>query len=490
MGMDRRKLIISITVGALLRAVALAQAPHQLNPLYLAEFPSVERVMAEIQGKDAHESALRQEAALRVLKQLLEDAAGPRLFRNQLTPDEQKLDGEYGFAQRRLAQQLNYPMGGYVADPKFRQEIFEHFGLKRALAQAENADAYYKAKQDARTAQQQQQGAPAAGAAGQPAWVNDPTRIAARRCLELGGGLMECLGRGMKAGIFGLLGVDTNAVGHAVHPKGIRMIGAYRGSGATLTFMEDTVSIDNCSKLVDLFDGYSVERVGNELAIRIANQPQPIAARLRLDGHILAPAAADVTGKMVVGYQNVAVSKRYADGSMVPGSAHMERRPISQLRMQHCVIGTLQPGQAAPPDKDMIGSTTDAVSLVFSMLSGPEKQKEAATHMQLVAPGPRLAGIYRSHDGLQIEFHSAGAVIDCKEAHVAASYVVSNTPGGLVINVHNGATPVTLTLQGDGSLLGSGEVTVNGRLVAGTSGSDVVFRPVSRSCAAGTLTAE
>lgn len=60
----------------------------------------------------------------------------------------------------------------------------------------------------------------------------------------------------------------------------------------------------------------------------------------------------------------------------------------------------------------------------------------------------------------------------------------------MIVNVHNGATPLTLTSQGDGSLLGSGSVEVNGRLVAGMNGNDVVFRPVSRSCAAGTLTSQ
>jgi hypothetical protein len=418
---------------------------------------------------------------------MLEDAAGSRWFHNQLSPGELKLDGDYGVAQQRLDQQLNYPMGGYVADPKFRQELFAHFGLTQSRAQADNANANYKARHDARIAAEQQQAA-AASKAGQPSWVNDPTSIATRRCLELGGSQGECLGRGIKAGLFGLLGVNTDELTNTLkgpEQRGLRLTGSYKGSGVLLTFGEGTVSINGCGKLVGVNDPYSVQKLGKDLAIRIENQPQPILAALRWDGEMSAPAAADVTGQVVIGYQNVVVQERYADGNIVPGSAHVEQQPIYTTKTQRCAIGPLRPGPPAPPDKDVIGTMADIFAALSDVADSPSGK--AASHVKVIPPGPRLSGVYAGRDGLKIEFHSAGAVIDCKEAHAAESYVVSNAANGVLVSLNNAAAPLTLTLQPNGSLLGSGSIEVAGRLVAGMNGDDVVFTPVTRSCSVGTL---
>jgi hypothetical protein len=469
-----------------------AKASHVLNPPYLNEFPSVDRVIKEVQGKDANDAALRQEAAFRVLKQMLEDAAGPRWFRNQLTSDERKLDGEYYLAQQKLAQQLHFPMGGYVADPHFRQELFTHFGLTQSRVQAANANAEYQAKHDARIAEQQPQAA-AASAAGQPAWVNDPTSVATRRCLELGGSPAECLGKGLKAGFFGLLGVNPDELAQnlgAPPINGLGLTGAYKSpSGVLLRFSEDTVSILGCGKLVGVNDGYSAQRLGNQFAVRIANQPQPLPAALGPDGKLSAPPAADITGKVIIGYENQLVQKRYtADNTIVPGSAHVEQVPVYALKTLRCGFGTLLPGPPEPPQKDAIASLVDVASMIFS---GPATHPSAgATPQNLIAPGLRMAGVYTGQDAFKIEFHSGGAMVDCKEAHVAEAYSVSNTRGEVLVTLRNAASPLTFALQPNGTLLGSGTIQVAGRLVTGMNGDTIVFRPVTASCTLGALVAK
>ncbi len=100
----KAKQLIFITAAALLLLAELgAQA---LNPPYLREMPSVERVLSDYQSADAPETAARQMGALLQLKKMIEDAAGPRNFdrRTGLTPDETRIRQDYYTAYYRISQ--------------------------------------------------------------------------------------------------------------------------------------------------------------------------------------------------------------------------------------------------------------------------------------------------------------------------------------------------------------------------------------------------
>ena len=63
-----------------------------LNPPYLKEMPTVDRVMKEVQVSDPKETSLRQIGAFRLLQKIITDMAGPRAFqRGQLTPTKSAL---------------------------------------------------------------------------------------------------------------------------------------------------------------------------------------------------------------------------------------------------------------------------------------------------------------------------------------------------------------------------------------------------------------
>ena len=93
-----RKLIVWIGFLPLISA-----APsYALDPAYLDEMPSVERVKADIQGKDDLDTRARQVGALLMLRRVVEDMAGNRRYQNQLTPDEIRIRNAYGEEGFRL----------------------------------------------------------------------------------------------------------------------------------------------------------------------------------------------------------------------------------------------------------------------------------------------------------------------------------------------------------------------------------------------------
>jgi len=117
--------------------------------------------------------------------------------------------------------------------------------------------------------------------------------------------------------------------------------------------------------------------------------------------------------------------------------------------------------------------------------SDAEKTRDEAK--KTTAPGPRLVGIYTSAGGLKMEFATDDVIIDCAQAHTRQKYSVQNTPAQILVAVQNGAVPITLTMQANGSLSGPASVNVNGKLVTDVTDQGVQFAPTSATCAVGTM---
>lgn len=106
------------------------------NPPYVSQFPSIERVKAEIKGTDALDTAARQMGAFWQLKTIVEQLSGFRRYRNQLTPDEARMIGLYAFGRDEAARPYTtFPDKGtvntkgsfYTYDEGFREELFARF---------------------------------------------------------------------------------------------------------------------------------------------------------------------------------------------------------------------------------------------------------------------------------------------------------------------------------------------------------------------------
>ena len=464
-----------------------AQPGQPMNPPYMNEFPSVNRVMKEIQGSSPQDTALRQTGAFRQLKQILQDSTGDRWLRNQLTPDETRIYGEYDVAYNTLGKQTNFPLGGYGTDPKFHEELFTRFSMPGVRAAYDKANAESLARHQqfvaANNPPASNAGAQPSTGRGNPALINDPTAVATRRCLELGGAELECVGKGFLDGIIGMTGIDPAKI-TAPARAGLRVTGSYKdNSGIQLVFGDDSVAIAGCGKLVTDGHGYTVGKIGSQLAIQIQNQPKAILLAFGPDGKLVGPGATDVTGRVIVGYHNVTMYKRYTkDNSIVPGSAYTERVPDYGPATTRCTIGPL-------PTAGSNSSAGNALMNVLETLdptkSEAEKARDAAKSE--TPPGPRLVGIYTSAGGLKLDFETDTVILDCAQAHARQKYTVQNTPAQILITVQNGATPISLAMQTNGSLSGPASVNVSGKLVTDVTDQGVQFALTSATCAVGTM---
>ena len=128
-------------------------APAVRNPAYVSQFPPVDRVRAEITGADPMDTAARQMGAFWQLQGILKELSGFRFVRNQLTPDERRLIGEYSAAYQAVSQPYaSYPdkakwyqmHARYETDDGFRNELFTRFLSPALLTQ------YQQTKRDTR----------------------------------------------------------------------------------------------------------------------------------------------------------------------------------------------------------------------------------------------------------------------------------------------------------------------------------------------------
>lgn len=441
-----------------------AAGSQNLNPAYLKEFPSPDQVMAQVKGGSAQDTAYRQLTALHEFGQMIVAMAGPRMAQNQLTPDETRLITNYFNAYTALAKSTTNPQDAYITKPDFTASLFSIFHMPTAQQLWETGNKM--------TASQQ------AGTNGQSTSLQastDPTTVAARRCVELGGSTTQCMGTGLSAGLQSLIGINTSSMTGAGTAR-LVVFGTYNAAGGLhFSFGDGSVDISPCGAMTRGGHTYSIQPSGSQYAIRIDNQPQPLLMTLGANGKMTGPATQDITGQKITGYEVVTNLK----------SGASTRTPVYGPDTEHCSIGTLSPGPAVAPDQGFMAD----LSGVLSMLSGAGSDGDAPKQI-LLPPGPRLIGTYAGAGGLKIQFQDASAVIDCAQAHVMAQYDVSNVSGAVTVAVKNGSAPFGLTLQSNGSLSGAGAAAVNGKLMTGLDGdSNPILTPTSANCTIGNLTA-
>src|SRR5687767_12455927 len=76
----------------------------QSTPASISQFPSVDRVKIELKGADPMDTAARQMGAFWQLQQIIKQMTGLRWTRNQLTPEEKRLIGDYSAAYQAAGQ--------------------------------------------------------------------------------------------------------------------------------------------------------------------------------------------------------------------------------------------------------------------------------------------------------------------------------------------------------------------------------------------------
>jgi hypothetical protein len=487
-------------VDAATQAAQPAGAPA-INPPYLVEMPSVDRVKSALQGANPDDILARQVAVFTYLPQIVTRMQDPnRSVRTPNTPDEQRVIAAYNLAAYQMMQayakshtpeQTNVfdkLHGRYEMDSKFFDQWFSALFSPEFRAAYDRVVSGKLANYQAHVDQERRdfekdKAQQAAAAKGQSQFVrNDPGTLAARRCVELGGSELECIGKGFTTGLFDLAGVNPNLAEGAAQ-AGLRMTGIYKGeSGFNVVFNDDSAGVNGCGKLIDAGHQYSVAKRGSQLLVEVQSEPQAFVLTLGPDGRLDGPGPIDVKGQIIVGYRKIWVERRrVSDNSVVPGSGHEEQEPIYAPKTERCTAAVLRP--TAPT-----GTVGSLVATVGGVASGQSAEQAVQNSTKdLPAPGLRMIGRYAAQGGLSVEFHAGATVLDCGEAHVARTYAVENTPSQVLVTVKNGATPFTLTVRPDGTLTSPGSTEVAGRVVTGSTDNAIVFAPRNARCSIGTL---
>jgi hypothetical protein len=499
-----------------------------LNPPYLSEFPSVDRVIQGMMAGSPSETVPRSIGALYQLSEVIQTLAQQR--GGGILPDEKRLLDAYnkaisdlitGGAQRLSGQKLDLASNPYHfnrTDPRFGFEgisvwvTFLSPTLQSQFAQIVGGNnPTYNAK-IAVERQNAMKGLKsdmeAAEAASKP-MRQDAGSVAMRKCMESGRSDMECLGEGMKVGIVDLAGGNPLAgILPEVNP-GLRLSGVYSAGTFNVQFDQSSVSV-GCGTLLSQAFPYSIQRNGAQLAVTIPISPKPLLLSFK-DGHLAGPGPIDVAGRVVVGgavsttstsYEaqtQTSTQQRQIDANDVPnysadavhqnGMEYTADTPVTSTtytavpvhhysvptapKTERCNVTTL------PPTASSV-----KISSALTQLLGTQASKSANT-----APGLRLAGTYAQPGGLTIEFRDDSATVECGEAHTAEAYWVLPSGNDLAVKLQNGATPLVLTLQSNGTLAGSGSVDIAGRRIVRSDNNDGLhnFVPINARCPVGVL---
>lgn len=474
----------------------------KFNPAYLSEMPTAERVMEAMKTGDPRETATRQMAAFEELMDVIKELSGPREFsRSGWLPDEMKILTEYSTAKYNLglASDKAWP-GAYKTgqtftdytpyhysrfDPRFGfRDIFiwqffsENLHSQYALLIGkDNANYAAHIAEEKRTSEAAlKANSQAAQTGGSPFVRNDPGTLAARRCVELGGSALECIGKGLWGGMLDMAGLPADTtISSGPSMSGVVMNGPYNGSsGLLINFAQNSVTVTGCGKLVPESLSYTLTKKANQLLINVKNEPSPFVFSMESDKKLVGPGSIDIKGRIIVGYHNIWMQE-YRNGTAVAGGGYWVHDPIYGPKTERCEVGSFAQAPSGAPDKSgLINELTATLNSV--MHTGPA--------------GLRMIGKYTNANGLMLEFKDDGVTIDCGAAHVKQAYVVENGASQIMVTVKNGSAPFTLASQANGTLTGSGNADVTGRVVTGASGDALSYASRNARCAIGTLTAK
>jgi hypothetical protein len=498
-------------------------------PAYLAEMPSVERVMQAMRASDPDETAARQMAAFTHLKNMIEKLAGPRFPKNQLTPEENKLRQTYYTAYWQIAKSKPQygaftAMRGLDIDIKFRDEVIQkcfppsfaaeyskltgqavaqnkalHDQGEAARAEREQARADQAAK-DAPTQKITVADVQAQLASG---GSKDPEELAMRRCIAAGRLPASCTGNALlgsfsnmiSSTLSGVTGTSTSAAGSPPN-AGTSMSGVFQGAGNwRLDFIDGGVLV-NCSFLSPNEETYSLAFRSAGAVITINTKPSPLVLNVRADGTITGPpGAVIIEGVIASGYhtglhnatgQEVTANEaRYSNqpvyndnGQQVTDPGAVNGYSTFSKRIATCPAINLTSKGASP------GIQTMQMNVLKSAFGGDKGPP--------TPPGIRMQGIFAAAStGFSLQFFPESVVVGCGSISARAyPYTVSASASGGLIKIDAADRPLSVTVRADGSLdPGSGPYNVHGRMITGPTVSDnYTFLPLEMTCNLAPLT--
>lgn len=463
------------------------------NPPYIAEMPSVDKVMKAMQTSDSDETAARQMAAFTQLKTMIEDMSGPRQYqRGGLTPDETKVRQAYYTAYYNISQlKPQYKpftaMRGLDISPTFRTQLIQQLfppgfaaEYAKVMGQAKQQSAAVhqravqigeaKAKADQEAAQklanEMQKNMPANSTNQEVS--QDPETRAMRRCVAAGRLPAVCMGNGIMGSLMGntnglLSSMVPDVVGKEV--TGPQMAGAFAGNGGwRLEFDEASVTL-TCLGINATSHAYTIAILNNRPIITITTSPKDVV--LSLNGDTLTgPGPVVVDGTVSAGVRDG------VDYSGKPATIYQYREVTRTC---------------PAPNLSSKGAGAGIVGAEKNMLEGMFSNGKTGPP---TPPGLRMNGTYAAGSGFSVEFHPESAILGCgPEAARAYPYQVIADGRQTAVKVNAPNHPLTLAITANNTLdPGPGQYLVEGRRITGKDANDdFTFAPLNATCALATL---
>ena len=485
----------SIFLAVIISTVFSFSQAQQMNPPYLREMPSVDRVNKEIVGDNDVETGAKRSGAFAQLSEMVyRMTVLQHKRRDDLTPDEARLITAYSNASvsawNPIASTVNKMPPGperqklrdYGANADFRAELLQKLFSSQFRAQYAQTDQEYAKIQtkfinDTRTPP----AAPKQSPSGQsPNMANDPETVALRRCVAAGRGLSECFGDALGSSFKVLIPGLAQKQG----APGLRLSGAYTGD-ASIAFARVSDELPSgsvavgCGGLYADPYNYEVSIRAGQVVLRIETKPTDVEFNMLPDGSFKGPGVVTLSGRVVTGYGPAhEVSYRVQDG-WTQASTRWDRQINNLDNTTYVWVPKIVEGTKTVRDPIFKPATAKCTLNSMKLLPESEKDTRVVVNMtvQQVPVGLRMVGDYEGGNGFGVSFHLDSATVICGESEQNDRYSVSPTGHGFLIEVQHGSTPFSLNLQDDGSLnpTRGGVITVNGRTMTDVKGGQPVF---------------
>jgi hypothetical protein len=359
----------------------------------------------------------------------------------------------------------------------------------------------------------------------------DKMRVA--RCLSAGRTETQCVGNEFGKAFEGAFAFAGSMLGVAPPEPGIYLNGVYEGKGGwNIAFAPDSAAMQ-CSDLISSGHPYKIEFKGAEVLLHVENKPSPLVLSYR-EGKLYGRAPVQVAGNIVVGstrgsggssgsspsgpgmpeyhtqtttrdmsgLEAEAYQRGGGSGNLQQSGAgytlsetttsttysHPEAATsyntgpaiITAPRTRTCPAPALATSRTAP-SQDM-GNALSGLAGMFGMDEG-KKSAPAPT-------GLRMFGEFAGPGGADIDFHDDAAIVACGQIAAEYPYTVDPSSGQPVLRLARSGKPsITLTFGPDRTLVGSGQLQITGRFVAGADrDGNIAYAQRSVSCPLSTLT--
>ena len=482
---------VSITLLATLSFPVTAQTT---NPRWISEMPAPERILSEIKGKDAADTAERQMGAFKHLMEIIDSMAyglEHRFMPNKATPDEIRIKDLYWKAYAVVWYQAKNKNDIYIHDGDLHDEMMEKFfskGFRELLLKSDNnrSAIYDKHRKESE---------------GVVLSIGPKDQPAAESVEDL-------LRKGLKK-------LSNSMEPEPVTP-GLSLRGYYKTPKFYANFWSDRFTQVGCSG-VNRNSTYTLERKGSQILIHIENDDDTVTLSFRPDLALVGPGALAIHG-FVPGGSTTVTTPGEAQQVTTTKQVEMNRTEMTAGQLQNatqtgaqtytvpqtttsteytppttttapapyipktvrCMAGTITPEPAAKPSNAPKEESTGLIGIVADALGG-----EAV----FVPNGLRMAGTYYGPRGANIEFLDHKAIVGCNVTRDENPYTVAFRNGEVIVNVEGLGAPLAFNLNLDGTLVGnSASIPIYGQKIVGKNQEgDPVYASSSDTCAYGTL---